>query len=77
MWLVCRNRDEKAAESPTNSILGKKKKKRIKLQQNSLVPGAVVSLSTATIFSPVRASLAVDCICCVAGNCAAAENCVF
>lgn len=50
-----------------DNILGKKKKDlglweevNQKLQQNSLVPGAVVSLSTATTVSPVRASLVVD-----------------
>lgn len=67
MWLISRNRDEKAAETPMDNILGKKKKDlglweevNQKLQQNSLVPGAVVSLSTATTVSPVRASLVVD-----------------
>lgn len=68
MWLISRNRDEKAAETPMYNILGKKKKKDLglweevnqKLQQNSLVPGAVVSLSTATTVSLVRASLVVD-----------------
>lgn len=85
MWLVSRNRDEKAAESPTNSTLRKKKKKGFgtligsepKTATKLPCSGAVVSLSTATTFSPVRASLAVDCSCCVAGNCAAVENCVF
>lgn len=50
-----------------DNILGKKKKDlglweevNQKLQQNSLVPGAVVSLSTATTVSLVRASLVVD-----------------
>lgn len=67
MWLISRNRDEKAAETPMDNILGKKKKDlglweevNQKLQQNSLVPGAVVSLSTATTVSLVRASLVVD-----------------
>lgn len=66
MWLISRNRDEKAAETPMDNILGKKKDLGLgeevnqKLQQNSLVPGAVVSLSTATTVSPVRASLVVD-----------------
>lgn len=66
MWLISRNRDEKAAETPMDNILGKKKDLGLgeevnqKLQQNSLVPGAVVSLSTATTVSLVRASLVVD-----------------
>lgn len=82
MWLVSRNRDVKAAESPTNSILRKKKGfgtligSEPKTATKLPCSGAVVSLSTATTFSPVRASLAVDCSC-VAGNCAAVENCVF